>query len=208
MLEPVTPQYIDDLISWASIGARTTESPTHRQMASGLSMPVGFKNATDGNIDIAINAMEAATHAHSFLGIDGSGMTCVVRTTGNDAAHLILRGGRSGTNYDEASVRETIEKLEKANLNTAITVDCSHANSNKDYRRQHIVFRSVIEQHTTGNKRLVGAMIESNINEGAQKPSADKASLQYGVSVTDACIGWEETERLLLWAHERLGQRG
>ncbi|MBX3729362.1 MAG: 3-deoxy-7-phosphoheptulonate synthase [Candidatus Sumerlaeia bacterium] len=205
MLEPVTPQYIADLVAWASIGARTTESPTHRQMASGLSMPVGFKNTTEGDIAIAVNAMEAATHPHSFLGIDLDGMTAIIRTAGNEAVHLILRGGRTGPNYDEANVRDSIARLEQARLTSAILVDCSHANSNKDYRRQGDVWRSIVGQHAAGNVRLVGGMIESNLVEGCQKPNADRSVLKHGVSVTDGCIGWQETEDLLMWAHEQLG---
>lgn len=205
MLEPVTPQYIADLVAWSSIGARTTESPTHRQMASGLSMPVGYKNATDGSIDIAINAMKTALTPHSFLGIDQEGLTCIVQTGGNPDSHLILRGGRDAPNYDVANVRAAAEKLAAAGLPEGVVVDCSHANSNKDYRRQEIVWRDVIGQHIDEG-HVIGGMLESNLFEGCQNMTDDPANLDYGVSVTDGCIGWEKTEELLLWAHGEIEQ--
>ena len=203
-LDPITPQYTADLISWAAIGARTTESQTHREMASGLSMPVGFKNGTDGNSQIAIDAMKTALAPHAFLGIDGAGRTCVVHTSGNPYGHLILRGGTGGPNYAEASVRDVQEKLEKAGLSPRIMVDCSHANSEKDHNRQPIAFRDVVEQRRAGNGSVVGLMLESNLNPGRQDLGADPARLAYGVSITDACIGWDETDSLLAEAHERL----
>lgn len=205
MLDPITPQYIADLVAWASIGARTTESQTHRQMASGLSMPVGYKNATDGNLDIAIQAMQAAQLPHSFLGIDYQGRTCIINTTGNPFGHIILRGGRSGPNYDPASVLEASRLLEQAGLNKGIMVDCSHANSNKDHRKQPEVCESVIQQRVNGNRNLIGFMVEGNLKEGSQPLPKDLSTLKHGVSVTDACLGWEQTEALLLKVHSDLG---
>ncbi|MEX1232899.1 MAG: 3-deoxy-7-phosphoheptulonate synthase [Planctomycetaceae bacterium] len=204
LLEPITPQYIADLIALAAIGARTTESPTHRQMASGLSMPVGYKNGTDGNLDVAINAMQAACSPHRFLGIDSDGQTCIVHTTGNPAGFLILRGGRSGPNYSPDDLKSATEQLTKAGLSPRFMVDCSHANSNKDYRRQAEVWNAVIEQRLAGNDTIIGLMLESNIAPGHQKLTSNPADLAYGVSITDGCIGWEETEQLILSAHEKL----
>ncbi|MEM1062402.1 MAG: 3-deoxy-7-phosphoheptulonate synthase [Planctomycetota bacterium] len=204
MLEPITPQYIADLITLASIGARTTESPTHRQMASGLSMPVGYKNGTDGSITVATNAMLAAQAPHRFLGIDAAGKTCVIRTKGNPWGHLILRGGHDGPNYDEASVANAAAELEKQDLPPRFLVDCSHANSNKDYTRQPEVFDAVLNQRLAGNEALIGMMLESNLAAGNQKIPADLTQLKRGVSLTDGCLGWEETERVLLGAWERL----
>jgi len=203
-LEPVTPQYIADLISLASIGARTTESPTHRQMASGLSMPIGFKNGTDGGLTIAIDAMVSSNSAHSFLGIDSEGATCVVHSKGNPWGHLILRGGRSGPNYEKQFVQEAIAQLEKRNQPPRLLVDCSHGNSRKDHTRQASVWRDLIEQRANGCRAIAGMMLESNINPGNQKLGDDPSQLEYGVSITDACIGWSETEELLLEAHESL----
>jgi 3-deoxy-7-phosphoheptulonate synthase len=203
-LEPITPQYIADTIVLGAIGARTTESPTHRQMASGLSMPVGFKNSTDGSLQAAIDAMQSARAPHSFLGIDNEGGTAVVSTTGNPWGVLMLRGGRSGSNYSAEVMREARERLEAAGLPPRIIVDCSHANSGKDHRRQSIVWRDVLEQRVAGDGSIVGMMLESNINPGSQPPARDRAALQYGVSITDGCIGWAETEELLLEAHARL----
>jgi 3-deoxy-7-phosphoheptulonate synthase len=204
MLDPITPQYMADLVSWASIGARTTESQTHRQMASGLSMPIGFKNGTDGSIQTAVDAMVAARNRHTFLGVDDNGAACVVHTKGNPLGHIILRGGRSGPNYDEESIAETTEMMEKAGLAPRIMVDCSHANSSKDYARQEIVCRDVVRQVRAGNRALVGVMLESNLCEGNQKLSDDPQKLRYGVSITDPCIGWEKTEELLRFMHDAL----
>ena len=204
MLEPITPQYIADLVSLASIGARTTESPTHRQMASGLSMPVGYKNGTDGNLQVALDAMIAARTQHSFLGIDSDGQTCVVNTKGNPWGHLIVRGGRSGPNFSPESLKEASEKLAALNLSPRVVVDCSHGNSNKDYKNQGIVWRNVIDQRIVGNDAIIGLMLESNLHPGQQKLGENPKDLQYGVSITDACIGWEETEELLLSTYERL----
>jgi 3-deoxy-7-phosphoheptulonate synthase len=200
-LDPVVPQYIADLVSWAAIGARTTESQTHRQMASGLSMPVGFKNGTDGSLQIAIDAMQSAMRPHSFLGIDQDGFTSVVRTTGNPDGHVVLRGGRLRTNYDAESIREAVESLQKAGLPPVLMVDCSHANSLKQHAKQEEVWRSLIEQRLAGSKPITGVMIESNLLEGSQPIPKSLADLQYGVSVTDACMSWDMTERLLRWGH-------
>ena len=203
-LEPITPQYLADTIVLGAIGARTTESQTHRQMASGLSMPVGFKNATDGSLQAAIDAMQAARMPHSFLGIDNEGGTCVVSSTGNPWGVLMLRGGRSGSNYAPAVLHEARRLLEAAGLPACVIVDCSHANSGKDHRRQSIVWRDVLEQRIAGDRSIVGMMLESNINPGSQPVAADRSALAYGVSITDGCIGWEETETLMLEAHARL----
>jgi 3-deoxy-7-phosphoheptulonate synthase len=204
-LEPITPQYIADTIVLGAIGARTTESPTHRQMASGLSMPVGFKNATDGSLQAAIDAMQAARTPHSFLGIDNDGGTCVVSTTGNPFGVLMLRGGRSGSNYSPEVLHEARRLLEAAGLPARVVVDCSHANSGKDHRRQSVVWRDVLEQRISGDRSIVGMMLESNLNPGSQPVQQDRSQLAYGVSITDGCIGWDETEALLLEAHGRLG---
>ncbi|HCK41056.1 MAG TPA: 3-deoxy-7-phosphoheptulonate synthase [Planctomycetaceae bacterium] len=206
MLEPITPQYIADLITIASIGARTTESPTHRQMASGLSMPVGFKNSTEGSLEVAINAMEAARTPHTFLGIDYSGKTCMVNTRGNDLGHLILRGGRLGPNYDAASLAEASRMLAKANLPPRFVVDCSHANSSKDFTKQSVAWNNVLDQRAAGNDTIVGLMLESNLHAGQQKLGSDLATLKYGVSITDGCISFEETSDLLESAYNTLAE--
>jgi 3-deoxy-7-phosphoheptulonate synthase len=205
-LDPIVPQYIADLITWAAIGARTTESQTHREMASGLSMPVGLKNNTDGSPQSAIDAMGAARHPHSFLGIDQDGVTGIVRTTGNPGTHIVLRGGRTRANYDAESIRAAEEKLKSENLLPVLMVDCSHANSGKQHARQEDVWRSVIQQRIAGTRSLIGLMVESNINEGNQPIPKNLADLRYGVSLTDSCIGWETTERMLRWGHEALAE--
>ena len=208
MLDPITPQYISDLVSWASIGARTTESQTHRQMASGLSMPVGFKNSTDGNTQIAIDAMKSARSGHHFLGIDEDGRSCIVRTRGNPDGHLILRGGADQPNYAPESVALAAQRLADTGLPGAIMIDCSHANSAKRHERQEAVWSSLVEQRTAARgdeSPIIGAMIESNLYEGAQKIPEDISKLCYGVSITDACIGWDKTEQLLREGYERLG---
>ncbi len=199
-LDPIVPQYLADLVCWATIGARTTESQTHRQMASGLSMPVGFKNGTDGDPQTAVDAMIAAESAHAFLGIDHYGQTSVIHTGGNPDGHLVLRGGRSGPNYSEPFVSEAQALLDAGGVRTDLLVDCSHGNSNKDHTLQPVAFRDVVSQRVGGNDHIIGCMMESNINPGAQKLNGDRDSLQYGVSVTDACIGWDETADLLRWA--------
>ncbi len=205
MLDPITPQYTADLISWASIGARTTESQTHRQMASGLSMPIGYKNATNGDLMAAINAMQAARSPHTFLGIDGAGRTCVVHTTGNPFGHIILRGGHDGPNYDSACVADAVERMSKAGLPPLVMIDCSHANSRKNYLFQARVFHDVLRQRAEGNPAIIGMMVESNLEAGNQPLTGDLASLRYGVSITDACLGWDDTADLLRAAHEALG---
>ena len=204
MLEPITPQYIADLITLASIGARTTESPTHRQMASGLSMPVGFKNNTEGILEVAINAMKAARAPHQFLGIDNAGKTCVMSTRGNELGHLILRGGKNGPNYDAESIAEASRLLDSAKLPPRLVVDCSHANSSKDYRNQPKVWNDVIQQRADGNESIVGLMLESNLLEGQQSLGDDPSMLKYGVSITDGCISIEETAELLRSARAML----
>lgn len=198
LLDPIVPQYIDDLIAWAAIGARTTESQTHRQMASGLSMPVGYKNSTDGNLQIAIDALKSAGSGHHFLGIDEEGRTCVVQTKGNKDGHVILRGGNGRPNYDPENVNLAVNLLRQAGLPTRLMVDCSHANSNKKHENQSSVFQSVIEQRKDPMCPVIGVMIESFIEPGAQAVAADRSKLVYGKSITDACIGWDETEGLLL----------
>ena len=198
LLDPVVPQYIADLISWTAIGARTTESQTHREMASGLSMPVGYKNGTDGSACIAINAMQASARPHHFLGINGEGHASIVSTTGNPHGHLVLRGGNGGSNYHLEAVQAAASELSKAGLKERLMVDCSHANSNKDYRRQSDVLSSVADQLRAGSQHVMGVMIESHLVEGNQKLTADLSQLTYGQSVTDACISLETTEQLLL----------
>jgi len=198
LLDPVVPQYIADLISWTAIGARTTESQTHREMASGLSMPVGYKNGTDGSASIAINAMQASARPHHFLGINGEGHASIVSTTGNPHGHLVLRGGNGGSNYHLEAVQAAASELSKAGLKERLMVDCSHANSNKDYRRQSDVLSSVADQLRAGSQHVMGVMIESHLVEGNQKLTADLSQLTYGQSITDACISLETTEQLLL----------
>ncbi len=207
-LDPIIPQYIADLISWAAVGARTTESQTHREMASGLSMPVGFKNGTDGSLQIAIDAMGAAMRPHSFLGIDQDGITSIVRTTGNTDGHVVLRGGRARTNYDAESIRDAEVKLAKAGLRPGLMVDCSHANSEKQHARQEDVWRSVVEQRAAGTTSLTGVMVESYLHEGNQPFPQEVSKLKYGVSITDACLGWDVTERMLRWGHAELRKAG
>ncbi len=204
-LDPITPQYLADLVSWAAIGARTTESQTHRQMASGLSMPVGFKNGTDGGLQIALDAMGAAMHPHSFLGIDQDGITSIVRTTGNPDGHIVLRGGRQHTNYDSASIAAAADQLSKAGLPRVLMVDCSHANSGKQHARQEDVWQSVVAQRVAGNAALIGLMVESYLQPGSQPIPTDLTSVRYDVSVTDPCIGWDTTERMLRYAHKLMG---
>ncbi len=201
-LDPIVPQYLADLVAWAAIGARTTESQTHREMASGLSMPVGFKNGTDGDCQTAIDAMRAARSSHSFLGIDQQGLTSVVKTTGNPTSHVVLRGGKLRTNYDPPSIAEAARSLSAVGLPPALMVDCSHANSGKHHARQELVWQSILEQrraaHTVGQRSpIIGAMLESYLEGGKQPIPAQRESMRYGVSITDACLGWKETEALL-----------
>ena len=204
-LDPIVPQYMADLISWVAIGARTTESQTHRQMASGLSMPVGFKNGTDGSTKVAVDAIVSAQARHGFLGIDRSGRTAVIHTAGNPYGHIVLRGANDGPNFDPASVAMVRQQLEDGGASSNLLVDCSHGNCNKDYTKMHVAFESVVEQRADGNAGIIGVMLESNLNPGSQKINGDFSKLEYGVSITDPCIGWEETEGLISWAYERLG---
>lgn len=205
-LDPVSPQYLGDLISWSAVGARTTESQTHREMSSALSMPVGFKNGTDGGVEVALNALEAVGAPHHFLGVNQQGQTAVIRTKGNKYGHIILRGGSKGPNYDSVQVSVVSSELIKRGLRNAIVIDCSHANSNKDPMLQPLVMENVVEQVADGNKAIVGLMIESNINEGRQSIPKDLKQLKPGVSVTDACVGWETTATMLRKAATRLRQ--
>jgi 3-deoxy-7-phosphoheptulonate synthase len=204
-LDPITPQYIADLISWSAIGARTTESQTHREMASGLSMPVGIKNGTDGNRAIAINALLSVSKPHAFLGIDPEGRCALTYTKGNRHAHIVLRGG-AAPNYDTVSVALTEQELDRAGLARTIMIDCSHGNSAKDPARQPLVFADVVHQIIEGNRSIVGAMIESNLEWGNQ-PLAERSKLRYGVSITDACIDWPATEKSLREARAKLKAR-
>lgn len=198
-LDPISPQYLAELFSWSAIGARTTESQTHREMASGLSMPVGFKNGTDGSLDTAINALKAAAQPHRFMGINQQGQVALLQTEGNPDGHVILRGGNQ-PNYHETDVNAAVAKLTAGALTPAIMVDCSHANSAKDHRRQPLVAAEVMRQRQNGNQHLIGLMLESHLEEGAQ-PADIPAALNYGQSVTDACIGWATTEHLLASLH-------
>jgi 3-deoxy-7-phosphoheptulonate synthase len=205
-LDPIVPQYTADLITWAAIGARTTESQTHREMASGLSMPVGFKNGTNGNLQVAIDAMRAARHPHSFLGVDEHGRTSVVRTTGNPGGHLVLRGGRGGANFGRTSISGAERRLEQAGLPVVMMVDCSHANSGRVPARQEEVWRGVIQQRAAGTRSLIGLMVESYLEEGSQPFPTSSGELRYGLSITDPCVGWETTERMLRWGAEQMGR--
>ncbi len=196
-LDPISPQYMQDLICWSAIGARTTESQTHREMASGLSSAVGFKNGTDGGLTVAINALQSVEHSHSFLGMNGNGQISVIKTQGNKYGHVVLRGGGGKPNYDSVSVQLCEQALKKAGISTNIMIDCSHANSNKDANLQPLVMDNVSSQILEGNKTIVGLMIESNLEFGNQSIPNDLSQLKYGVSVTDACIDWNTTETSL-----------
>lgn len=195
-LDMISPQYVADLVSWGAIGARTTESQVHRQLASGLSCPVGFKNATSGNVQIAVEAILSASHPHTFLGTSETGQSAILLTTGNPDCHIILRGGSQVTNYDAAAVASTAELMEKTGVKPRIMIDCSHANSGKDHRRQRVVCHDAAEQIANGDRRIMGIMLESNLVAGAQK-LVDGKALVYGQSITDACIDWPETQTLL-----------
>ena len=192
-LDPISPQYMQDCIAWSAIGARTTESQTHREMASGLSSAVGFKNGTDGGLAVAMNAIQSASKPHRFLGINGEGQVAIIHTKGNPYAHIVLRGGSNGPNYDSAHIEQTEQALEKAGVVKNIMVDCSHANSSKQPALQLAVIDDISQQIINGNQSIVGLMVESNINEGNQSIPDDLSQLQYGVSVTDACISWDST---------------
>jgi len=203
-LDPISPQYLSDLISWSAIGARTTESQTHREMASGLSSPVGFKNGTDGGLQVAINALHSAAHPHNFLGINPIGQVAIIRTRGNRYGHVVLRGGNGQPNYDTVAVALCEQALEKAGLPANIMVDCSHANSNKDPALQPLVMMDCVHQILEGNRSIVGVMLESHLGWGNQPLPENRAELQYGVSVTDPCIDWPTTEKSLREAREKL----
>lgn len=203
-LDPISPQYLHDIITWSAIGARTTESQTHREMSSGLSSPVGFKNGTDGGLDVAINAMKAVSSPHRFLGIDPSGKVSIVHTKGNAYAHVVLRGGNGMQNFDAEHVAQCETLCSKAGVSSNIMIDCSHANSNKDHNRQPQVLENVVDQIIAGNKSIIGLMIESHLHSGRQDIPADLKDLKYGVSVTDACIDWETTETCIRQARERV----
>ncbi|KAJ3282736.1 3-deoxy-7-phosphoheptulonate synthase [Borealophlyctis nickersoniae] len=198
LLDTISPQFIGDLISWGAIGARTTESQLHRELASGVSFPVGFKNGTDGNVGIALDAIHAASHPHHFLGVTKQGLAAITNTKGNDLCHVILRGGKGGPNYEKPYIQECRAALVKSKLPEMIMVDCSHGNSNKNHKNQSKVASSLAEQIAAGDKSIFGVMIESNINEGNQKvPATGVKDLKYGVSITDACVNWEDTVAIL-----------
>lgn len=201
VLGPIIIQYYADLICWSGIGARTAESQTHRELASGLSMPVGFKNGTEGNVDIAINAMVAAKSPHHFVGMDDNGQVSVVDTIGNPYGHLILRGGKNGPNYYAENISSAVESCEKASIMSSIIVDCSHANSEKDFKNQAKVWNAVWEQIKEGSTNIKGLMLESNLFEGSQSIAGGWGELKHGVSVTDSCISFEDTEKLIMEAY-------
>ena len=206
-LDPFTPQYIADLVSWGAIGARTAESQTHRQLASGLSMPIGFKNGTGGSIQLAVDGMIAAQAQHAFLGIDDAGAAAVVQTTGNEDCHIVLRGGSDGPNYDAENVASAQKALNDNGMSPNLVVDCSHANCNKDHNLQPVAFRDVLAQRAAGNSGIVGLMLESHLNAGNQSLNGDASSLKYGVSITDPCVDWATTEELLREAARTLATR-
>ncbi|WP_075179935.1 3-deoxy-7-phosphoheptulonate synthase [Neptunomonas phycophila] len=203
-LDPISPQYIQDLISWSAIGARTTESQTHREMSSGLSCAVGFKNGTDGGLEVATNALKSVKHPHNFLGINPNGQVAVISTKGNQYGHVVLRGGNGRPNYDSVSISICEQELDKAGLTKNIMVDCSHANSSKDAGRQPLVAKDATHQIIEGNTSIIGLMIESNLGWGNQSIPSDLSQLKYGVSVTDACIDWDTTENCILEMHDKL----
>jgi 3-deoxy-7-phosphoheptulonate synthase len=205
-LDTVVPHYLSDLVTWAAIGARTTESQVHRQMASGLSMPVGFKNSTDGSLQNAINAVLSARHAHAFLGINADGGSAVVKTMGNEDAHIVLRGGASGTNYHPEDIAEAALAIGKEGLPRGVMVDCSHDNSGKDHTKQGSVFADVVQNFAAGQKAILGVMIESNLHPGKQT-WMQGVPLKYGVSITDSCVGWSETEDMLMSAAAQLAEK-
>jgi len=202
-LDPITPQYLSDLFSWAAIGARTTESQTHREMSSGLSTAVGFKNGTDGSLDVAVNAMRSASSPHRFLGINTEGRATILETRGNHYGHVILRGGRE-PNYDSVSVALAEQALEKAKLEQRIMIDCSHANSHKNHELQPLVAANIVDQIVAGNTSIIGAMLESHLHAGNQSLNGNVNTLEYGVSITDACIDWATTESTITELHQKL----
>lgn len=203
-LDPISPQYLHDLISWSAIGARTTESQTHREMASGLSSAVGFKNGTDGNLAVAINALKSVSRPHRFLGMNYQGQSAIIHTRGNQYAHIVLRGGSNGPNYDSVHIKLCEQELEKAGIAANVMVDCSHANSDKKPELQPLVMENVANQVLEGNRSIMGLMVESNLSAGNQPIPADLCDLKYGVSVTDGCIGWDATQEAILAMRDRL----
>ena len=203
-LDPISPQYLQDLISWSAIGARTTESQTHRDMASGLSVPIGFKNGTDGSLSVAINALQSVSSKHSFLGIDHEGKVSVINSSGNKHAHIVLRGGGGKPNYDSVSIALTEQALTEKKLPVNIMIDCSHANSSKDPSLQPLVLENVANQILEGNTSIMGVMLESHLKAGNQKLTEDKSELEYGVSITDGCIDWQTTETALISLRDKL----
>lgn len=202
-LDPITPQYMSDLVSWYAIGARTIESQTHREMASGLSVPVGMKNGTDGNIRVALDALEASRRPHHFLGLNSNGQVSVFRTKGNPYGHIILRGGGNKPNYDAETVKWVEAQMAERGLSKRIVIDCSHGNSNKDHTKQSVVFEDIMQQILDGDDSIIGVMLESNLLGGNQPISTDPSTLQYGVSITDKCISWDDTESLIMAAYDR-----
>jgi 3-deoxy-7-phosphoheptulonate synthase len=203
-LDPISPQYLAELFSWSAIGARTSESQTHREMASGLSMPVGFKNGTDGSLGIAINALQSAASGHSFMGINGDGQVSIIQTQGNPDGHIILRGGKQ-PNFDSVCVADCEAEMAKANLSAGLVIDCSHANSSKDFRRQPLVAQNVVNQILEGNQSVIGIMLESHLNHGTQSSEGKKPEeLAYGVSITDGCIDWKSTDDVINHIREKL----
>ena len=201
-LDPISPAYFGDLITWGCIGARTTTSQTHRQMASDLSIPIAFKNSTDGNIDSAVNGVISATSPHTYIGMDSQGHSSIIHTKGNPYCHIALRGGENGPNFDPQAINQALEKLGKTGLPLHLLIDCSHDNSNRKHEQQAVVFHSIIQQVAEGNKNIRGVLIESNLNAGNQP--LNNQNLQYGVSLTDPCLDWTTTENLIRWAHAKL----
>jgi len=206
-LDPITPQYVGDLVSWGAIGARTTESQIHRQLASGLSCPIGFKNSTDGSVQIAVDAIKSSSHSHIFLSVTKQGHSAIFSTSGNPDCHVILRGGSNGTNFDKVSIADTKEKLGSAGVDTGIMVDMSHANSQKDHNKQILVCESICHQLADGEREIVGVMVESNLQSGRQDITSNPADLTYGQSITDACIGWEDSEKVLAELNDAVKHR-
>ncbi len=205
-LDPITPQYLADTVCWGAIGARTVESQTHRQLASGMSMPIGFKNGTGGSIQIAVDAMTAAREPHVFLSVEDDGVVSIVKTNGNEGGHIVLRGGSSGPNYDPTAVARATGLLKAAGFESHLVIDCSHANSGKDHRRQPVVFRDILSQRTGGNDNIAGMMLESHLHGGSQKAGDDLSKLEYGVSITDACVDWDTTASLVREARTALAK--
>lgn len=206
-LDPITPQYMGDLISWGAIGARTTESQIHRQLASGLSCPIGFKNSTDGSVQIAIDAIKSSGHSHIFLSVTKQGHSAIFSTSGSADCHMILRGGSDGTNFDRDSIADTTTRLSSAAIDTGIMVDMSHANSQKDHKKQQLVCKAICDQLAEGERNIIGVMIESNLHEGRQDIGKDPSTLKYGQSVTDACVGWQDTQLMLAALNEAVDAR-